>query len=236
MSLIGKTNAEKIWNYLMKELDNPYGVAGIMGNMKAESDLRPDKIQDSYETNLGMTSESYINAVDDGSYKNFVNDWAGYGLLQWVSPSLKQEFYNYFISKHISIADLETQLEFLCYQLKKDFKTLIWDVCANASNVREASDAVLLKFEPRKDESEQAQEQIAELGQTFFNQFGNPKIQTIEKIELETESNNIVEGLITTQSNIIDSNIKMKYSDEHKPLACIMTNSTCYLSTKAFFP
>jgi hypothetical protein len=168
VSLTGKTNAEKIWNYLIKELDNPYGVAGIMGNMKAESDLRPNKLQDSYKESLGMTDESYTNAVDDGSYENFGSDWAGYGLIQWVSPSLKQEFYDYFISKHISVADLETQLEFLCYQLKKDFKTLIWDVCASASNVREASDAVLFEFEPREDESESAQEQRATFGTSFY--------------------------------------------------------------------
>ena len=41
MSLTGKTNAEKIWNYLYAELKNPYGVAGIMGNIQAESGLNP---------------------------------------------------------------------------------------------------------------------------------------------------------------------------------------------------
>lgn len=219
----------------MKELDNPYGVAGIMGNMKAESDLRPDKLQDSYETNLGMTSESYINAVDDGSYKNFVNDWAGYGLLQWVSPSLKQEFYDYFISKHISIADLETQLEFLCYQLKKDFKTLIWDVCANASNVREASDAVLLEFEPREDESEQAQEQRAAFGTAFYKEFYNiePNIQAISTITVSALNQNLHN---TASTNFDKEQNTIKYSDDNLPLQCIMKNSTCYLSTRKFTP
>ena len=234
VSLTGKTNAEKIWNYLIKELDNPYGVAGIMGNMKAESDLRPNKLQDSYKESLGMTDESYTNAVDDGSYENFGSDWAGYGLIQWVSPSLKQEFYDYFISKHISIADLETQLEFLCYQLKKDFKTLIWDVCAGASNVREASDAVLFEFEPREDESESAQEQRATFGALFYEEFYSSEFhaQPIETVEVTilTKLNEVEHKDPDEEHNT------MKYSEEKEPIQCIMTNSTCYLSTRKFTP
>ena len=33
MALIGNTNEEKIWNFLYSKLNNPYGVAGIMGNI-----------------------------------------------------------------------------------------------------------------------------------------------------------------------------------------------------------
>ena len=44
MSLIGATNEEKIWNYLYSKLGNAYGVAGIMGNINAESGLKPSGI------------------------------------------------------------------------------------------------------------------------------------------------------------------------------------------------
>lgn len=53
MSLVGTTNEEKIWNYLYDKLGNPYGVAGIMGNMYAESALNPKNLQNTYEKKLG---------------------------------------------------------------------------------------------------------------------------------------------------------------------------------------
>ena len=55
MALTGNTNEEKIWNYLYAKLGNAYGVAGIMGNMYAESGLRPNNLQNSYEKKLGYT-------------------------------------------------------------------------------------------------------------------------------------------------------------------------------------
>ena len=76
MSLVGTTNEEKIWNYLYDKLGNPYGVAGIMGNMYAESALNPKNLQNTYEKKLGYTDESYTAAVDNGSYTNFVKDSA----------------------------------------------------------------------------------------------------------------------------------------------------------------
>lgn len=38
-SLIGDSDEEKIWNYLFEQINNEFGVAGLMGNMKAESAL-----------------------------------------------------------------------------------------------------------------------------------------------------------------------------------------------------
>ncbi|MBR3016753.1 MAG: N-acetylmuramoyl-L-alanine amidase, partial [Clostridia bacterium] len=67
---------------LLAFLPNPYAVAGIMGNMMAESGLRSNNLQGSKEKALGMTDEQYTAAVDDGSYTNFVHDGAGYGLFQ----------------------------------------------------------------------------------------------------------------------------------------------------------
>lgn len=41
MALTGNTNEQKIWNYLKSKLNNDYGVAGLMGNLYAESGLNP---------------------------------------------------------------------------------------------------------------------------------------------------------------------------------------------------
>ncbi|MBP3801386.1 MAG: hypothetical protein J6I85_05145 [Clostridia bacterium] len=66
-----------------------------MGNMKAESALNSKNLQQSYERKLGFTDDTYTEAVDKGTYKNFIHDKAGYGLVQWTYWSLKEELYNY---------------------------------------------------------------------------------------------------------------------------------------------
>ena len=77
-----------IWDALMDKIGNAYGVAGVMGNLYAESALRSNNLQQSYEKKLGYTDETYTAAVDNGTYTNFVKDSAGYGLAQWTYWSL----------------------------------------------------------------------------------------------------------------------------------------------------
>ena len=79
-----------IWDFLHGKISNAYGAAGMMGNLYAESALRPDNLQNTYEKKLGMTDAEYMAAVDNGSYTNFVKDSAGYGLTQWTYWSRKQ--------------------------------------------------------------------------------------------------------------------------------------------------
>ena len=49
MALTGKTNEEKIWNYLKAQGLTDCGCAGLMGNLYAESGLIPTNLQNSYE-------------------------------------------------------------------------------------------------------------------------------------------------------------------------------------------
>lgn len=78
--LKGTTDTERIWNYLLEKGLSPAGIAGLMGNLYAESGLNPKNLQNTYERSLRFTDEAYTAAVDRGSYKNFVKDSAGYGL------------------------------------------------------------------------------------------------------------------------------------------------------------
>jgi hypothetical protein len=69
-----------MWDYFLKSGMTECGVAGLMGNLNAESALYPTNLQNSYEKSLGMSDAEYTAAVDAGTYTNFVNDSAGYGL------------------------------------------------------------------------------------------------------------------------------------------------------------
>ena len=50
--LTGKTNEEKIWNYLVGKGLSAEGAAGLMGNLYAESGLNPQNLQNTYERDL----------------------------------------------------------------------------------------------------------------------------------------------------------------------------------------
>ena len=156
MSLKGNNNAEKIWNFLTGKGLNTYGAAGVMGNLYAESGLRPNNLQGSYEKKLGYTDETYTAAVDSGAYTNFVRDSAGYGLAQWTYWSRKEGLLNFAKAAKASIGDLEMQLGYLWKELTEKYGTLL-NTLKTATSVRAASDAVLTIYERPADQSEAVQ-------------------------------------------------------------------------------
>lgn len=172
MSLVGSNNEQKIWNYLYAKLGNAYGVAGLMGNLYAESALKPNNLQNSYEKKLGYTDDSYVSAVDNGTYTNFVRDSAGFGLAQWTFWSRKQNLLNYCKSKGTSIGDLEMQLDFLYKELSESYGSVL-TVLKSASSVSQASNAVLLQFERPADQSVSVQNKRASYGQNYYNKYAN---------------------------------------------------------------
>ncbi len=163
-------DAKVMWDFFKSKGLNDYGVAGLMGNLQAESGLVPTNLQNSYEKKLGLTDAEYTAAVDAGSYDNFVKDSAGYGLAQWTYWSLKQEMLNYHKKAGKSIGDGKTQMEFLCHQLSTSYKS-VWSTLQNAKSVREASDAVLLKFERPADQSESVQVKREKYGQSYYDKY-----------------------------------------------------------------
>ena len=174
----GSVDDEKtIWNFLMVHIDNEYGVAGLMGNLYAESALRSNNLQQSYETKLGYNDTTYTTAVDNGSYDNFVKDAAGYGLAQWTYWSRKQAMLEFHQSKKKSIGDLQTQLEFLVKELSESYK-VVWSDLKNATSILAASNSVLLKFERPANQGESVQKKRAEYGQKYYDKYADLPVAT----------------------------------------------------------
>ena len=163
-----KDKPKFIWDYLMAKINNPYGVAGLMGNMQAESGLNPKNMQNSFEKKLGFTDETYTAAVDSGAYGRFTEDGIGYGICQWTAKQRKTNLYN--SRKNRSIGDLEMQLDFLWKELSTSYKTVLERLKTSLS-VREASDFVLTKFERPRDQSESVKAVRASYGQTFYDKY-----------------------------------------------------------------
>lgn len=172
-----ESDAQAIWNRLYSAIGNKYGVAGVMGNMYAESGLKSDNLQNTYEKSLGYTDTQYTKAVDNGSYTNFVKDSAGYGLVQWTYWTLKQGLLNYAKSKGVSIGDWKMQVDFFIKEMKEEYKS-VWTVLTSAKTVREASDAVLLKFERPADQSESVQKKRAGYGEDYLKKCGGSSNMT----------------------------------------------------------
>lgn len=168
-------NATFIWNYFLDKIGNEYGVAGLMGNLYAESGLKPNNLQNSFEASLGYSDTSYTKAVDSGAYSesSFVNDGAGYGLAQWTFYTRKQGLYDMWKSGgYSSIGSIELACDYLWQELSQNY-TSVLSTLQTATNVREASDKVLHDFESPANQSTSVEETRADKGVYYYNLFAN---------------------------------------------------------------
>lgn len=159
---------KQIWDFLINSGFNGYAAAGIMGNLFAESGLKPTNVENS----SGLNDEVYTQQVDNGIYKDFITDSIGYGLAQWTAADRKEKLYKFLKQRNLSIGDLYGQLEFLIYELKTSFKNT-YQVLLNASSVIEASNEFLVKFENPKDKSDTAKRKRSTQGFKYYNKYKN---------------------------------------------------------------
>lgn len=166
------SNEQRIWNYLKSKGLNDFGVAGLMGNLYAESALNPKNLQQTFEKKLGYTDATYTESVDNGTYTNFVKDSAGYGLAQWTYWSRKQNLLNFAQAAGKSIGDLDMQLDFLWKELNDGYRGVL-DLLRNATSVLEASNEILFKFERPANQGISVQEKRANYGQVYFDKYAS---------------------------------------------------------------
>lgn len=162
---------KRIWDFLKSKGLSDCAVAGIMGNLYAESGLNPCNLQNTYEKKLGMTDAQYTAAVDNGSYTGFVNDSAGYGLAQWTYYSRKQALYNFARAAAASIGNLEMQLNFLWKELQG--YTSVMNTLKTAATVLETSNAILIGYERPANQGADAQAKRAGFGQKYFDKYAD---------------------------------------------------------------
>lgn len=148
-----------VWDYFKGKGLTDYGIAGLMGNLYAESGLRSNKlerlcIKRYAELGINFTDELYTRSVDNGaiSKNEFLHPMGkryGYGLAQWTTENRKRGLYDYCKAQNVSISDLNAQCEYLCSELSTTFKNTL-TVLKTAQDIDSASDRVLLRFEAPK--------------------------------------------------------------------------------------
>lgn len=148
-----------VWDYFKGKGLTDYGIAGLMGNLYAESGLRSNTlerlcIKRYAELGINFTDEIYTRSVDNGaiSKNEFLHPMGkryGYGLAQWTTENRKRGLYDYCKAQNVSISDLNAQCEYLCSELSTTFKNTL-TVLKTAQDIDSASDRVLLRFEAPK--------------------------------------------------------------------------------------
>ena len=139
LSLSG--NAATIKSYLLNNKFTRAGAAGVMGNLYAESGLNPRVYERSKHKRIGLSDEDYIRKTNDGSYKNFINDKAGFGIALWVHYSKKRELLNMCRGK---ISDLYCQLNFFIKDLKE--YPGVYKILKNTHDLNTACDKIFIDF------------------------------------------------------------------------------------------
>lgn len=228
MSLVGNTNEQKIWNYFKAKGLNDYGISGLLGNLYAESTLNSKNLQSTGNSKLNMTDEQYTNAVDNGSYTNFVKDGFGYGLAQWTYHSRKQGLLDYIKSKNKSIGDLESQLDYLWKELS--WYPTVLNTLKTATSVLQASNEVLFKYEQPADQSSSVQNKRCGYGKTYYDKYAKSSTAPTQSSQSTTNVSNMSvgeKGLREKVVSIAQSYYGCKESDgSHKPIIDIYNSAT----------
>lgn len=171
------SNDKIFWDFFKSKGYNDFAIAGLIGNIYAESGINPKNLQGSFNTKFGLTDDEYVKKVDNGSYSNFVNDSAGFGLAQWTYHTRKKNLMDYMKSKKYSIGDMQGQMEFLWKELSESY-TSVHKSLLSAKSIREASDVVLLKFEKPANQSESVQEKRASYGKKYYDLYAGKATTT----------------------------------------------------------
>ena len=169
---------KEIWDYLLYRTKNEYGTAAIMGNLMAESSMNPKNTTGLKKTGYS-TVDQYVLASDDGVH-DFIHDGVAFGFVQWCYYSRKQGFYNYVKSKNGFIADAKLQLEYLIKEMSESYKSA-WAAVVNATDIRSASDVVMLKYEKPGNTSEVMKQRRAAYGQKYYDLYAKGEPQVMGK-------------------------------------------------------
>lgn len=170
---------QKIWEKLLAGIGNAYGAAGMMGNLYAESGLQSNNLENLCQIRLGnkYTDETYTQAVDNGEITRalFLHPLGdsrqyGYGLAQWTSEGRKAGLYDLVMARGVSIADVETQMDWLLQELTKSYSSVM-NVLKTATSVQEASDIVLVKYEAPADTGASVKAKRATYGQKYYDKY-----------------------------------------------------------------
>ena len=167
-------NEKIVWKFLKKEGLTDAGASGLMGNLQAESNMRSVLYENIYKPQFG-SDQDYVDAVNNGTYTNFVDDGIGFGLAQWSYPSRKEGLLELCKGK---IGDLDCQLRYLMKELKNDFEEIL-AMLKTSTDLYACTIKVMTDFE-RTGEYEVLNQFRYQLAKNIYNEFSGSPIDDDE--------------------------------------------------------
>ena len=131
---------QTIYEQLRRAGMSAAGACGMMANMKAESAMRANNVQDGY----GYTDEQYTAGVDAGII-DFL-DGIGYGLCQWTYGPRKRNMLAFHRQRGVSIGDEATQVAFCLHELQSEY-TKLWAFLCTTNGVYDAAARICREYE-----------------------------------------------------------------------------------------
>lgn len=117
--LDGSDNKQRIWNFFIGKGLEPFQVAGILGNMQAESHFEPRLVQYGQNNSRGEVSvPDQPSSLDDNVPPGALT---GYGIVQWTPATKILEGLNAYNTENnttVGPGDLEFQVNLLWSQLE----------------------------------------------------------------------------------------------------------------------
>ena len=141
-----------LWQRFIDNGMTEAGAAGVVANLKAESALRSENLQDTFEDYLGYSDYGYVWAVDNYAYNDFVYDEAGFGLPQFTYYARKDNFLRAVRDNNASIASKEVQVDFIMEELRNEYPSLLYTL-QTTDSVYEAASSFMCEYEQPADQS-----------------------------------------------------------------------------------
>ena len=165
--------AQWLYQYLLADIGNDYGVAGLMGNLYAESGICPFRQQGMNYANSWTLTETFRQ--NNKNYFVYYDGNTGYSLAQWTTYSRRSNYWDY-IGGASYVGDNTKSAEFLLYELQTGYSS-VYNSLVNATSIRGASDTVLVNYEAPQDQSQAVKDLRAYYSSEVYNDFsGLPPI------------------------------------------------------------
>lgn len=157
-----------IWAYLRRNTAlTEESIAGIMGNMEAESNCESMRLQGDFTADRRLSRE-YADKVNSAAKGfDFIYDSKGWGLCQWTYNSRKLNLLNSCRSQSRGIADEEAQLVFMLAEMQTEYPTM-WKELLYCHDIAKAAYLVVHNYE--RPAVENTNERTA-YAQDIYNEF-----------------------------------------------------------------
>ena len=139
---------QTIWNYLKTHTAlSDEAIAGIMGNMEAESNCESCRLQGDFSPDRS-SSKAYAAAINNGtkSIESAAQDQLGFGLCQWTFPQRKVNCFNACRSYGVGIENESAQLAFMLAEMQMEF-TNMWNRLLITHDIGEAAGLMCREYE-----------------------------------------------------------------------------------------